>query len=218
MKTIKSIASLLMIAVFWGASYGEIGFGGDVTVVSTYFWRGVKQFDGAALQSTAELSSGPLAVGYWVSSMSGGIAVETDPYVSLRLPTGSIESSIGATVYSYDFFAKEEYTVYELFGSAGFGPLNATYYFTPEQQDGSVTSVYWFEVGVETTAFGADLGATLGAGSYSAFVSPEKASVSTLLLRASRSVSDEVTVAWNWVVGINSSTDNGFFLSAGYGF
>ena len=219
MKKITMAFAILMVALLMFSSvYAEIGFSGDATVVSTYFWRGVKQFNGSALQGTAEFASGPIAVGYWISTMGGDMAVETDPYFSVAIPTGPVETSVGATIYSYDFFAKEAYTVYEVFGSVGFGPLSASYYMTPKQQDGDIASVYWLEVGAETAAFGADLSATFGFGDYSAFMSPEDETVSTLLLSASKSVSEEVTVSWNWIMGLNNGMDNGFFLSASYGF
>ena len=218
MNKITSLSTLLATLIVFSAAYAEVGFSGDATIVSTYFWRGVKQFDGAALKGTAEFANGPIAVGYWISSMSNGIAVETDPYVSLTLPTGPVESSVGATIYTYDFFAKEEYTVYEVFGSAGVGPLSATFFFTPEQQDGDIESAYWLEVGAGTTAFGADLSATFGYGSYSAFVSPDDDAVASVLLSATKAVSEEVTIGWNWILGLNDGLDNGFFLSAGYGF
>jgi hypothetical protein len=219
MKKMTMIITVLLVAIFMFSSlYAEVGFSGDATVVSTYFWRGVKQFNGAALQGTAEFAHGPLAFGYWTSSMGETYAVETDPYISLALPTGQIESSVGATIYSYDFFAKEEYTVYEVFGSVGVGPISASYYFAPEQQDGDIESVYWLEVGCESAACGADLGATFGYGSYSAFMSPKEDAVASVLLSASKAVSEEVAVSWNWILGVNDGMDNGFYLSAAYGF
>jgi hypothetical protein len=217
-KFIAVFRITIMALLMFSSVYAEVGFSGDATVVSTYFWRGVKQFNGSAMQGTAEFVSSPIAVGYWISTMSGDLAVETDPYISISIPTGPVETSVGGTIYSYDFFAKEAYTIYEVFGSVGFGPLSASYYLTPEQRDGDVTSVYWLEVGAGTAAFGADLSATFGFGDYSAFMSPEDETVSTLLLFASKSVSDKVTVSWNWIMGLNDGMDNGFFLSAGYGF
>ena len=217
-KFTTGLAIIFLSLTLFSSAYAEIGFSGDATVVSTYFWRGVKQFDGSAMQGTAEFSKSSVAVGFWVSSMADGIAVETDPYFSISLPTGSVESSIGGTIYTYDFFAKEEYTVYEIFGSAAFGPASASFYYTPEQQDGDIESVYWLELGLGTTKCGADLSATLGYGSYSAFMSPEDDKVATLLLSAGKSVSDNVDVSWNWIAGLSDGMDNGFFLSASYGF
>lgn len=217
-KATMILAVCVVVLLMFSSGYAKVGFSGDATVVSTYFWRGVKQFNGAALQGTAEFTSGPLAVGYWISTMGGDVAVETDPYLSIAMPTGPIETSVGATIYSYDFFAKEEYTVYEVFGSTGFGPLSASFYYTPEQRDGDVKIVYWLEAGAKAAAFGADMGVAFSYGSYSAFMSPEDDVVATVLFSASKAVSEDVTVSWNWVMGIDGSLDDGFFLSAGYGF
>jgi len=105
MKGFLVVMLALIFAI--GGSAAELSFSGDASLVSTYVWRGVTQFNGAAMQGTAEFGYGALAVGYWISTMSGPAAVETDPYIGLTLPTGPIESSVGATVYSYDFFAKK---------------------------------------------------------------------------------------------------------------
>ena len=220
MKRITAIL-VMVLALTMAVQAAEIGFSGDATLVSTYVWRGKTQFEGAAMQGTAEFSYGALAVGYWISTMQGGVAVETDPYIGVSLPTGPIESAIGATIYSYDFFERQEYTVYELFVSAGYGPVSASFYYTPKQNevDGAYVvedAVYWIEVGAGTTLLGADLAATLGLGSYSAPASDEN--VTNLLLTAGKSVSDAVSVSWNWNIAISETLDNMFFMTASYGF
>ena len=139
MKKMMTIL-IMILALTMTIQAAELGFSGDATLVSTYVWRGITQFNGAAMQGTAEFSYGALAVGYWISTMQGGVAVETDPYVGVSLPTGPVETSIGATIYSYHFFARQEYTVYEVFASAGYGPVRASFYYTPKQNE--VDGVY----------------------------------------------------------------------------
>lgn len=212
---------IMVLALTMTINAAELGFSGDATLVSTYVWRGINQFNGAAMQGTAELSYGALAVGYWISTMQGGVAVETDPYVGVSLPTGPVETSIGATIYSYDFFARQEYTVYEIFASAGYGPVSASFYYTPKQNevDGVYVvdeAVYWLELMAGTSVLGADLAATLGLGSYSAASADD--SVTNLLLTAGKSVSDAVAVSWNWNVALSDGLDNTFFMTASYGF
>ena len=209
MKGFLVVMLALIFAI--GGSAAELSFSGDASLVSTYVWRGVTQFNGAAMQGTAEFGYGALAVGYWISTMSGPAAVETDPYIGLTLPTGPIESSVGATVYSYDFFAKKGYTVYEVFASAGFGPLGVSFYYTPTQDDPGVTdALYWLEVSATSSLMGADLSATMSFGNYSAVSTNERAS--NLLLTASKSVSESIAVSWNWNVALSNGPGNAFFM------
>ena len=127
-KTITPIALVTIgaLLVSFGTTFAQLEFSGDVTLVSTYIWRGIKQYNGPALQGTAGAGCGSLSFGLWYSSVNFGddTEVETDPFIEIALPTGSISTSIGATVYSYDFFEtfndKADYE-YEVFGKIGFG-------------------------------------------------------------------------------------------------
>ena len=211
----NSILILLLLAVLAGSAVA-VEFSGDVTGVSTYVWRGVKQFDGVAMQGTASLTSGPVTVGFWSSTMHGPMEVETDPFVEVGLPTGDISTAVGATLYSYDFFAKSEYNVYEVYGGLGYGPAGVTFFYTPEQENMD-ESVYWLQVSGGTELLGADVGATLGYGTYS---SSTDDAVTTLTLSAGKSVSDNVAVSWNYSIGISDddNLENIFFMTAGFGF
>lgn len=206
---------VLMFAI--GGTAAELSFSGDASLVSTYVWRGVTQFNGAAMQGTAEVGYGALAIGYWISTMGGPMAAETDPYIGLTLPTGPIETSVGATVYSYDFFAKKGYTVYEVFASAGFGPLGVSLYYTPTQDDPGVTdALYWVEVSAGSSVMGADVSATLSFGNYSALSTDESAS--NLLLSASKAVSEAIAVSWNWNIALTDGPGNAFFMGLSHAF
>jgi len=208
---------LLFLALSLSAQAADIGFAGDVTGVSTYVWRGVKQFDGASLQGTAEFSYGIVSVSYWIAGLNWEeVPVETDYYIGVSLPTGPVETSAGATLYSFDHFAKAEYTVYEIYASLGLGPASLGFFYSPSQ-DNLDESVYWLELGGGTTFKGADLSATLGYGTYSNFVNDSDDAVATLLLGAGKTMGD-FAVSWNWAVGLSEGMSNTFYLSAGYGF
>jgi hypothetical protein len=173
------------------------------------------------MQGTAEFSYGIVSVGMWSSSMQGDIAVETDPYIGVALPTGPVETSVGATIYSYDFFTTPG-SVYEIFASAGYGPGSVSFYFTPEQQDGDQASVYWLELAAGGSVMGADLSAGLGFGTYSdwTYTGEDPEAVATLLLSASKSVTENLSVSWNYAYPLSDDDDLGnvFFFTAGYGF
>ncbi|MDZ7724869.1 MAG: hypothetical protein U5R06_19190 [candidate division KSB1 bacterium] len=211
----NSILILLMLVLLTGSALA-VEFSGDVTGVSTYVWRGVKQFDGVAMQGTAGLTSGPVTVGFWSSTMHGPMEVETDPFVQVSLPAGEISTAVGATLYSYDFFAKSEYNVYEVYGALAYGAAGVTFFYTPEQENMD-ESVYWLEVSGGSTLLGADVGATLGYGTYS---SSTDDAVTTLTLSAGKSVSDNVAVSWNYSIGVSDddNLENIFFMTAGYSF
>jgi uncharacterized protein (TIGR02001 family) len=228
MKKMRLFVLLSLLLSVVAVKAAEIGFSGDVTLVSTYVWRGIKQFDGAALQSTGAFSYGPLTVGLWMSSFNGVVPVETDPYVSVALPTGEIETSLGAALFSYDFFSKREYSVYELSASAAYGPFSGNFYFVPKQEftkDNETVqlvpdALYWIELAAGTTFKGADLSATLSYGTYSAFFTTGGAekTATNLLLSAGKDFTENIAVSWNWGIALDDYTDNIFFLRAGYAF
>lgn len=228
MKKLRLLIFLTLLLAVTVVEAAEIGFSGDATLVSTYVWRGIKQFDGAALQGTGAFSYGPLTAGLWVSSFSGGIPVETDPYVSVALPTGDIQTSIGAALFSYDFFSKREYSIYELSATAAYGPFSGSFFFVPKQEftkDNETVqlvpdALYWIELTAGTTFKGADLSATLSYGTYSAFFTTGGAeeTAAALLLSAGKSLTENLAVSWNWNLALDDYTDNIFFLKAGYSF
>jgi len=233
----RMTAALLVLLALTFSVQAEIGFSGDVTMVSTYVWRGVTQFNGAAMQGTIEGSYGILAFGMWNSTMQDIATMETDPYIGITLPAGPIEASVGATLYSYDFFTVPG-SVYEIYASAGMGPFSAAFYLTPEQDDGNVASVYWLDLAYGASFIGADWSIGFGYGTYSdwtrkptdfdaltgeatAFVNAE--AVGTLTLTASKAITDAFSVSWNYCLPVidddeYSDLSNVFFFGASYGF
>jgi len=208
---------LLLMLVAFSAVAGE--FSGDVTMVSTYMWRGVKQFDGVAMQGTAAYTVGAFTAGLWTSSMAGGIAVETDPYVEAAFSAGDVDLAVGGVIYSYDFFEMPG-SVYELYASAGLGAFSGAFYFTPSQENLD-DAVYWVDLSAGTTVSGFDLSAGLGLGTYSDWTYTDEAeSVMSLLLSAGKSLTDNLSVSWNYTYDLSDDDDLGnvFFMSASYGF
>jgi uncharacterized protein (TIGR02001 family) len=209
----------------------DIAFSGDVTGVSTYVWRGVKQNNGPALQSTADFAYGALSAGLWMSSVDfGDTETETDPYVSLNLPTGAIETSVGVTIYSYDLFSSfnsDADAEYELFANVGTGALSVSGYFVPDQSSTKSNlndSQYWLEISIDKTMAGADLNATLGYGTYSSKFLTEpngtelKDPVTHLVLTAAKTVSESMSVNWNYSIGFDEAMENIFWLGCSFGF
>ncbi|MBN1481396.1 hypothetical protein EH223_03390 [candidate division KSB1 bacterium] len=216
-KVATSLLILLTFVVHMQAA--ELSFSGDATLTSTYVWRGVTQFNGAAMQGTGEISYGILSMGYWISTMQGDYdyAVETDPYIGVSLPTGPVETSIGGTIYSYDFFEHAGATVYEMFVSAGYGPLGLSFFYTPTQEEPGIDdALYWTELSAGVAVLGADVSATLSFGNYSA-VSKQDAATN-LLLSAGKSVTEAISVSWNWNIALSEGPNNAFFMIASYGF
>jgi len=218
---------VLLLVSFINNSTAKVSFAGDVTGVSTYMWRGVKQYSGPALQGTASFSAGPVLFGLWTSSMSAGdIEVETDPYLEVALPTGSVTTALGVTVYSYDLFetfnADADYE-YEVYGKVGYGPLCLAAFFVPGQSSTENTpneSDYWLELSGKTTIAGADLGLVFGYGTYTAryLATPKKDAVSTLVFSAGKGLTDNTSIKWNYSLALDDDMDNCFWLTASYGF
>lgn len=215
----KKVATGFLILLTFGfkSFASEVSFSGDATLTSTYVWRGVTQFYGAAMQGTAEISYGMLSLGYWISTMQGDFAVETDPYIGLKLPTGPVDISVGGTVYSYDFFAHAGATVYEFYISAGYEPFGISFFYTPTQKEPGIDeALYWIDLSAGAIAFGTDVGATFSFGNYSAV--SKKDAATNLLLSAGKSVSEALSVSWNWNIALSEGLNNTFFMTARYDF
>ncbi|MBN2008233.1 hypothetical protein JW960_02680 [candidate division KSB1 bacterium] len=217
-KRINISILMLTLVLFSGSLFAQVEFSGDVTAVSNYVWRGVLA-DGAALQGTVSGAYKALSFGVWYSSV--GTSLETDPFVELTLPTGSISSSIGATAYSYDMkeFAPGVTAEYELFATVGAGPLGVSAYFVPSQKstDGGLNeSLYWIEASTGMTALGADWGITYAYGTYS--VRAIEDATSLIALSATKSLSDALSISYNYSLGVDDELDDVVWVGVGYSF
>jgi uncharacterized protein (TIGR02001 family) len=223
---IKSFALKGMVLAFLLANIlqAQLEFSGDVTTVSTYTWRGVKQFNGNALQGTANLSVSFLSFGFWVSSVnfgSDGPSVESDPFFEIALPSGGeVSSTIGATAFTYDLFdrfnddSKQEI---EIYSKVGIGSFAAAFFYVPSQpstKNNLNHSNYWVELLVQTSAVNANFGAMLGFGTYSSkyLPEPQKDPVYHLLLSASKPVMESLSAGMNLSLGLSKELTNLFWI------
>jgi uncharacterized protein (TIGR02001 family) len=218
-----ALVAICALLVSFGTTNAQLEFSGDVTAVSTYTWRGVKQYSGPALQGTAGAGYGVLSFGLWYSSVSFGddTEVETDPFIEVALPTGPLATSIGVTVYSYDFFETfndDADFEYEVFARIGVGPLDLAAFYVPSQnstENNPNDSDYWLEVSAGTAAIGADLGLTLGYGTYSSkwLATPKEDAVGHVVLSAGKSISEALATGWNYSIALDDDMDNAFFAT-----
>ena len=221
--TILCLAVLAAGAVLDGSFSHPLDFSGDVTMVSGYIWRGIRQSDGAEFQGTVIGACKSLSFGIWYSGV--GPSLETDPYVELALPTGALATSIGAAVYSYDFKtfnAGADYE-YELYARLGFGAFGLAGFYIPSQ--GSTEkepndSPYWLEVSANKTFLDTEFGLTCGYGTYSSrwLSEPKKEAVGNLVLTTSRIIMENISVSYNYSIGLDSDMDDILFVTAGVSF
>jgi len=206
----------------------ELTFSGDITGVSTYVWRGIKQYNGVAYQSTALVTYKFLSGGVWYSSVNFGAdtpLLETDPFIELSLPTGTLKSALGATIYSYDFseFNTTADLEYELFVKIRSGIFGFNAFFTPAQAstDNDLNqSFYWIELSTSKSALKFIWEIIFGYGTYSSrfLANPKKKAVNHLVLSATKNISKTVTIRWNYSLATCSTMDNYLWFSGGISF
>jgi uncharacterized protein (TIGR02001 family) len=206
----------------------QVEFTGDLSIVSTYVWRGIKANNGPALQSTAAGSYGIFTLGFWGSSVNFGddVEVETDLFAEVALPTGDLASSIGATVYMFDFNSFSDYAdaELELYASLGYDAFGLGVYYVPKQNSTKPNpnrSNYWLELSGESTMAGIDLSAVLAYGTYSSRWlpdGPKKDAAALLLLTAGKSINDDFSVAWTYSLDLGTGFENIFYFGGTYGF
>ena len=222
------LAGVLVLISISGKANAQVEFSDDVTMVSTYVWRGVKQYNGPALQGTASFKLGAMSFGVWATSIDFGddIEIESDPFVELTLPTGALESSIGATIYTYDFFEtfnNDADFEYEVFAKIGVGPIGLAGYFVPSQASTKKNlneSDYWLEASTSCKLSSTELAMMFGYGTYSSkwLSEAKKNGVGNLVLTASRSLTEALTVSYNYSFGLDNQMENVLFLALGYSY
>jgi len=151
---------------------------------------------------------------------------ETDPFVELSLPTGGIESSIGATIYSYDLlqtFNVDADIEYEIFAKACMGALGLAFYFVPSQASTTNnlnSSDYWFEASLGMEAVGAEWNVLFAYGTYSSkwLATPKSEAVTNIVIGASKSLAENLSVNYNYSIGTDSQMKNVFWMGLGYSF
>ena len=228
LKHISLYLLLGNILLFFAPAKAEVKFSGDVTGVSAYVWRGIKQFDGFAFQGTAGASYKSLSFGVWYSSVNFGPDtpfMETDPFIELSLPTGILSSSIGLTAYSYDFKTYNDQAdyEYELFGKVGLGASGLAFYYVPGQKSTQADlqqSAYWIVASTGASARGIDWGLLYEFGTYSSrfLATPIKGAVGEFIVSASKTLGNALTVGWSYSIPTSSQLDNNLYVSVGFSF
>jgi uncharacterized protein (TIGR02001 family) len=230
-KNIKSftLRGMVLIFLLTNILQAQLEFSGDVTSVSTYVWRGIKQYNGTALQGTASLSVSMFSFGFWISSVNfgpDGPSIESDPFFEIALPSGDdISTTIGTTIYTYDFFdtfnddAKHEI---EIYGKVGIGSFGAAVFFVPGQsstKNNLNNSDYWVELSAQTSTVNADFSALLSFGTYSSkyLPEPQKAPVYHLVLSAGKPVMENVSAGMNLSLGLSKELSNLFWIHISVG-
>jgi uncharacterized protein (TIGR02001 family) len=223
---IKSLALKGMILTFLLANIlpAQLEFSGDVTGVSTYVWRGVKQYNGNAMQGTANLTVSMFSFGFWISSVNfgpDGPSIESDPFFEIALPTGDeFSTTIGTTIYTYDFFdtfnddSKHEV---EIYGKVGIGSFGASVFFVPSQsstKNNLNDSDYWVELSAQANTVNADFSAILSFGTYSSkyIPEPQKDPVYHLVLSASKPLMENLSAGMNLSLGLSKELSNLFWI------
>ena len=221
--------SIIIYLACFGSSYSQVSFSGNLSGVSTYVWRGVKANNGPALQADASFSHGIFTLGAWASSVNFGddVEVETDPYLSFTLPSGDLSTTLGATVYMFDFrtfndFADAEY---ELFAQFAYRFIGLDAYFVPSQnstKEDELRSLYWLELSAAASWMGAELSAAVAYGTYSSRWLPEgpgKDPAGLLVLTVAKPVSEEFSVFWSGSLdAFSSGFENIFYFGGSYSF
>ncbi len=200
---------------------GEFSVSGDFTLVSTYFWRGVRQFEGTALQGTVSGNWKCLSLGVWYSSVSFGdeTVMETDPFVNFTFNKGAFSGGIGMTCYSYDFNTWNGYADYEieLAVHAGFSPFDIALYTVPKQAStkGDLErSNSWIELSSSVNLLELDWGVVFGYGTYSSryLEIPKKEAIGNLTFSVDKAVNDQLTVGWHYEIPFNTDLENSLWI------
>ena len=230
MKTfgMRHILSILMLLTLYGVLPAQDSFTGDLSLVSTYVWRGIKINSGPAFQGSVSGTFGIVTVGFWGSSIDIGTdqEIETDLSADLALPTGDLSSTLGATVYMFDFrsFNATADAEVEIHLLAEYGVFGLAAYYVPRQnstKNDLNRSVYDLEFSGTLQLGRANLSALVGYGTYSSRWMPDgpkKDAVALLLLTAGTSVTDAVSVSANYSIDLGSGYEDIFYFGGSYSF
>ncbi len=204
---------------------GELSWSGDVSLVSTYVWRGVQQFEGTAAQGSVTGTLGKVNAGLWYSNVvfGNGMVMETDPFVSVFLPIGKLSTSLGLTVYTYDFnnYNDTAGVEFEAFATLSTGPFGLSLFYVPGQSSMdaySLSSCYWLQFSAAKSWKELNLSAQMEYGTYSSrFVDASRTTaLGNLVLSANKVFYDHFTVGWNAVLPFYSDMKALYWLKISY--
>jgi len=209
-------------------TFAEVKFTVDVTAVSAYVFRGIKQGKGPALQGTAALSIGSITSGLWLSSVniSEEIETESDFFIEAAGTAGGLEATAGVIFYSYDGFRTfNAYADHELeiYGKAAIGPAGFSVFHVLGQKSTAgdpVRSNYWLETSLHFAVLEADLSAVFGYGTYSSryLDASKKKAVSILVLSIEKTISDSLTAKYLYSTGLDKTIKDILYLTLSWSF
>ena len=226
MKSNVLTAGLILLALSFVrppvAAQCQIKLSGDVTATTTYMWRGIKQFHGAALQGTTVLAGSFFASGMFYSSMnSADFDVETDLFLEFLWPGGAVS---GVTIYCYNFkrFNSTAVVECEAYIKLTSDLVDLAFYYVPEQKSldeyrtlpgYAISSLYWAEGSCGFTAANLDWRAGLGYGTYSSrFAQIVKDDpVGIVQLSASKPLGENISITWDYSVSMDKDIEDGFW-------
>lgn len=206
-----AMATALGASMFSGVAAAELS--GNVNVTSEYFFRGISQGFGAAVNGGLdyEAASG-FYTGIWASTLAGGEpdtdfgTHEVDLYAGFAGEAGSVGYDVGLIYYWYPTSKTVELdksaNTIELYGSLSFGALTVGAYYAP--------SSYF---GVDESAYGLNLG-------FSAPVSDKLSFDAFIGYNAGKGNEDiREEGAKNYIdysIGLSTELENGFSASFGF--
>lgn len=211
---------IIVIPVLGKDSYlsGHLGF------ASTYIFRGIKVCDGIAMQGSLSESYKNISAGIWVSTVNFGAdspLLETDLDLKVGLPTGSVTSTLGITLYTYDFsqFNDNADYEYEIFGTLEWNSFGLMVFYVPEQNSTAsdpLKSTYWIILSAAASKFGLDMVADLSYGTYSSrwLSTPKNEAVSHLVLSVSKNLNQLLSLNWNYSIGLSSNLTKYLWIAA----
>jgi uncharacterized protein (TIGR02001 family) len=199
---------------------------GDISLVSTYVWRGIRQFNGVAMQGSVNGSYAFLATGVWYSTVNfgdGSPVLETDPYIKASYAFGDLNTAFGADLYTYDFTRFDTIGTdfeYDIFVNLGYKNFGLNIFYTPEQErikNNNPKSLYWFEASAITSRLGVDWTVLFAYGVYSSrFLStPKEEATGLVQLSVTKAVTANFSVTGNYSVGIDGDMKNHLWIKAG---
>ncbi len=173
-KTFICGMGMLMLLSVNFAIAGEFITHGDFSLISAYIWRGIRQFEGCAVQGMVSCNWSFLSFGIWYSggSFGNGTLMETDPYFGISLSKESLSGEIGMICYSYDFNKWNDYAdqEIELFAKGSVPQIDISVYYVPKQkstEEDPKPSNYWIELSFKINKMKLDWDVEIGYGTYS---------------------------------------------------
>jgi uncharacterized protein (TIGR02001 family) len=218
------LVSILVTIIHISDIRAEVSFNGNITGVSTYIWRGIRQNNSSALQATAALEASVFSGGLWVSNVDFGPdspTLESDLFFEFHIPAGeSVSAILGTTIYTYDFFKTfndDARQAIEIYFKSTYQPFGLSVYYVPAQastKKNLLASLYWFEFSAAIDAFGANFSSQFSFGTYSSRYLPEPQTkpVSLLVLSAAKPVYQSLTAGMMYSLGLSKGLSNLFWF------